>query len=151
MKKHSIFILFIIISFQSLYGQDKKYEIDFTDPESVVNAVFYAAQTKDYSILQCLCDPFGDGDGDTKSLCSISKMAEQVNSYGGNEKTKQMLSEFVGMFEVGRVSGQITFSEFEGVKFAEVPFLFNHPGGEKRSDETMNLVQRFGNWYISSF
>jgi len=150
MKKHLTIALLVIGSLYNMYGQ-KKYKIDFTDPESVVNAIFYSAQTKDYSILQCICDPLGKGDGDTKRLCSISKLAEQVKSYGGSEKTRQILDEFVSTFELGRVNGQVTFIEFEGEKIAKVPFLFNHPGGEKRSNETMNLVQRFGNWYISSF
>ena len=143
-----LLLLLILITSLNIFAQ---YKIDFKKPESVVNAIFYAAQTKDYSILQCLCDPFGKGDGDTKRLCSLSKIAEQIKNYGGNEKIKKMLSEFSRVFEAGSISGQITFSEYEGGKLANVPIIINHPRGNKRSDETLTLVQRYGNWYLFGF
>jgi hypothetical protein len=146
-----ILTVFFSTSFMAV-GQDKKsYSIDFADPKSVVNAIFYAAQTKDFGVLQCLCDPYGQGDGDTKGLCSISQVAKQIEDYGGSENTKKGLDEFVKMFESGRISGQVTYEDYEGTQYANVPFLFNHPGGASRSDETMKLVKRHGNWYLSSF
>lgn len=146
-----ILTAFILTSL-TVVGQDKKsYDIDFTDPKSVVNAIFYAAQANDFGIMQCLCDPYGQGDGDTKGLCSISAIAKQIDDYGGSENTQKGLDEFVKMFESGRVSGQVTYENYEGTEYANVPFLFNHPGGESRSDESMKLVKRHGNWYLSSF
>lgn len=145
-------ILSVLVSTSFMaVGQDKKsYDINFTDPKSVVNAIFHAAQTKDFGILQCLCDPYGQGDGDTKGLCSISQVAKQIEEYGGSENTKKELDGFVKMFESGRISGQVTYEDYEGTQHAKVPFWFNHPGGESRSNETMNLVKRHGNWYLSS-
>lgn len=152
MKKLVLILTAFLLTSLLLVAQEKKsYEIDFTDPKSVVNAIFYAAQTKEFSIMQCLCDPYGEGDGDTKRLCSISQIAKQIEDYGGSENTKKGLDEFVNMFESGRISGQIIYSENEGEKYSKVPFLFNHPGGDRRSDETMILVKRHGNWYLSSF
>jgi hypothetical protein len=55
------------------------------------------------------------------------------------------------MFESGRISGQVTYESYEGTQYAKVPFLFNHPGGASRSEDTMKLVKRHGNWYLSSF
>lgn len=127
------------------------YDIDFADPKSVVNAIFYAAQTNDFGILQCLCDPYGQGDGDTKALCSISQIAKQIEDYGGSANSKKALDDFVKMFESGRISGQVTYESYEGTQYAKVPFLFNHPGGASRSEDTMKLVKRHGNWYLSSF
>ena len=146
-------ILFTILNFLAVKGQEKKsYNINFTDPKSVVNAIFYAAQTKDFTILQCLCDPFGQGDGDTKRLCSISEIAKQIDSYGGNENTKKGLEEFVKSFEGGRTTGQVTFDKGEdGTEYASVPFWFNSGAGEDSNNETMKLVKRHGNWYLGSF
>jgi hypothetical protein len=151
------FIWTHIIPYRSTSGKwetvqkNKSYEIDFKDPQSVVNAIFYAAQTRDFGVLRCLCDPYGKADGDTKGLCSISQIAEQIEDYGGSENTKKILDGFVAMFESGRISGQVTYEDYEGTQFAKVSFLFNHPGGENRRDETMKLVKRHGNWYLSSF
>jgi hypothetical protein len=151
------FICTHVIPYRSATGdwqkvqKNKLYEIDFKDPQSVVNAIFYAAQTRDFAVLRCLCDPYGKADGDTKELCSISQVAEQIEDYGGSENTKKILDGFVATFESGRISGQVTYEDYEVTQFAKVPFLFNHPGGENRRDETMKLVKRHGNWYLSSF
>jgi len=152
MKKLAFILTVFVLTSLTVAGQDKKtFEIDFTDPKSVVNTIFYAAQIGDFSIMQCLCDPYGDGDGDTKGLCSISQIAKQIEDYEGSENTKKGLDKFVKMFESGRISGQVTYEEYEGTQYANVPFLFNHPGGESRSNESMKLVKRHGNWYLSSF
>lgn len=152
MKKPIIILIIFISTSLTLIGQGgKSYEIDFSDPISVVNAIFYAAQSKEFAIMQCLCDPYGQGDGDTKKLCSISAVANQIKDYEGNENSQKGLIEFVKIFESGRVNGLITYEEYDGTEYANVPFLFNHPNGASRSDESMKLVKRYGNWYLSSF
>ena len=149
MKKMTLILTVLIMTRLTAVGQEKKsYNIDFTDPKSVVNAIFYAAQAKDFGIMQCLCDPYGQGDGDTKRLCSISAVAKQIDDYGGSENTQKGLDEFIKVFESGRLSGQVTYEEYRGTEFANVPFLF---GGENRIDESMKLVKRHGNWYLGSF
>jgi|LauGreDrversion4_2_1035121.scaffolds.fasta_scaffold228546_3 hypothetical protein len=152
MKLIFSFLFISTLVVKGAYAQSAKtYVLDLKDPKSVVNAMFYAAQTKDFEILQCLCDPFGENDGDTRNLCSMSSLLAQTSQYGGNAATEQAINQFVQMFQLGRLSGSITFEEIEGVKYANVPFLFNHPGGENRSNESMQLVNRYGNWYFSSF
>jgi hypothetical protein len=152
MKKLLLILILICSTSLLSVGQNKKiYKINFTDPGSVVNAIFYAAQTRDFGIMQCLNDPFGDSDGDVKDLCSISNIAKQNEEYGGDDNIKKKLDDFVKYFELGRITGQITYSELDGFQSAKVPFWFNHPGGESRSNEVMNLVNRYGNWYLSSF
>jgi hypothetical protein len=152
MKQLAFIFTISALTSLTVAGQNKKaFEIDFTDPKSVVNAIFYAAQTNDFSIMQCLCDSFGEGDSDTKRLCSISQIAKQIKDYGGSENTKKGLDEFVKIFELGRISGQVTYEEYKGTQYANVPFLFNHSGVKSRSDESMKLVKRYGNWYLSSF
>ena len=142
--------LFTLFNLNAI-SQNATYTLDYTNPESVVNAMFYAAQTKDYAILQCLCDPFGDGDGDVKQLCSISQVAEQIEKYGGSAESKATVDEFVSMFTTGRITGQVTFSKGGGEEFAHVPVYINHPGGPSRSDENIKLVKRYGNWYWFGF
>ncbi len=151
--KKIIFILTILVStFWVAVAQDKKsYEIDFTNPKSVVNAIFYAAQTKDFAIMQCLCDPYGRGDGDTKRLCAIPKIVKLMEDSDGAGQTKEKIDEFVTAFKVGRINGEVSYKEYKETLYAKVPFWFNHPSGASRSDETMNLVKRYGNWYLSSF
>ena len=151
--KHIFFFLvfFLVAVTEGKTQSTRTFIIDFKDPKSVVNAIFYAAQTKDFEILQCLCDPFGENDGDTRSLCTMSSLLAQTSEFGGNAATEQAINQFVQMFQLGRLSGPITCEEIEGIKYANVPFLFNHPGGENRSNESMQLVNRYGNWYFSSF
>ncbi len=152
MRNLQFWVILIFISGLNIQAQPSKaFDIDFKDPKSVVNAIFYAAQTKDFEVLQCLCDPFSKNDGDTRSLCSMSSLLAQTSEFGGNSATHQAINQFVQMFELGRLSGPITYEEIEGIKYANVPFLFNHPGGENRSNESMKLVNRYGNWYFSSF
>ncbi len=147
-----LFLLSFILFTTTVFAQNSKtYQIDFKDPKSVVNALFYSAQTRDFEVLQCLCDPFGENDGDTRSLCSLSSLMAQISEFGGNTATQQAVNQFVETFQLGRISGQITFEEVDGNKFANVPFYYNHPGGPSRSNESMKLINRYGNWYFYSF
>jgi hypothetical protein len=147
-----LFLLSFILFSSTVFAQNSKtYQIDFKDPKSVVNSLFYSAQTRDFEVLQCLCDPFGENDGDTRSLCSLSSLMAQISEFGGNAATQQAVNQFVETFQLGRISGQITFEEVDGNKFANVPFYHNHPGGPSRSNESMKLINRYGNWYFYSF
>ena len=154
--KHKMTNLMLLTFFistltQTSYGQTKKYETDFKDPKSVVGAIFYAAQSKEYKIMASLPDPLGESDGDVKQLCSIAELAKQLESYGGNENVKKALENFVKTFELGRVTGQVTYEKDGERELAKVPFSFNSPQGQERSKETMKLIKRYGNWYLYSF
>ncbi len=133
MRNLQFCVILIFLSGLNIQAQTSKaFVIDFKDPKSVVNAIFYAAQTKDFEVLQCLCDPFGENDGDTRSLCSISNLFAQSSEYGGNESTELAINQFTQMFQTGRISGQITFEESDGLKYANVTYIYNHPGRESR-------------------
>ncbi|MEM7059172.1 MAG: hypothetical protein AAF557_16425 [Pseudomonadota bacterium] len=107
-------------------------EVDFTSPEAVTTAIFEAAQTGDSSALATLCDPRGENDGDTQEyICEMT--AGSAN-----------WDEYVSYFAKGKLNGP---AEVNGLK-AKVPFLFGPDGTDK---ETMNLIQRDGKWYLSSF
>ena len=112
-----------------------------SDPKLVLEEVFKAAKDQDYSNLSKLCPPDKTNDGDTQQyICDIESSSE--------EKKK----EFVNYFKDGRITGKVTYSKSSsGSETAKVPFWFNHPSGESRSNETMNLVKIDGKWYLSSF
>lgn len=107
-------------------------KLDQTNPKSVVEYIFSSAKSGDFSGLSQLCDPKGENDGDTKRICNLA-----------NEEAK-VKDSFKEYFAKGTVVGE---AEVEGDK-AAVKFKFG-PDGSK--DETMNLVQRDGKWYLSSF
>ena len=106
-------------------------EVDHGDPVAVLDAVFAAARDGDDSALAGLCDPTGDGDGDTKMICG---MKADSDDWGEMEK----------YFAKGKIDGEASIEGDE----AAVPFLFG-PDGTR--DETMNLIRRDGKWYLSSF
>lgn len=106
---------------------------DANSPEAVLQAVFDAAQSGDFSTLSNLCDPMGENDGDTQQICTIASDAETQDS-------------FVEYFSTGQITGDAAIST-DGNQ-AEVPFLFG-PNGQQ--EETMSMVNRDGQWYLSSF
>ncbi len=128
----------IFLSVCSISASDKTTQIftDTTDlhddPVKVVEAIFEAARTGDYSLLSGLCDPTGSGDGDTKRICSI------------NSQPKEIQDEFKKYFEKGKVVGS---AEINGNE-AKVKIKFGLKGNK---DEEFNLVKVSGKWYISSF
>ena len=142
MKKTILPVLILFLTLSCGSNADVKPDIDkiLSDPKLVVEELFRAANTDDYSLMSQLCDPNGEGDGDTKSLCEMA------------EGSAEHKAEYVGYFKMGKVTGDTEYSESaDGTKRAAVPFWFNHPGGESRSNETMNLLQRDGKWYLYSF
>jgi tetratricopeptide (TPR) repeat protein len=104
-----------------------------TSPESVVQAVFDAAKSGDFAPLKELCDPLGENDGDTQMICDMA--TDDTNR-----------EEFVQYFATGKISGEASISP-QGDR-AEVPFLFG-PDGER--EETMELINRDGQWYLFGF
>ena len=111
------------------------------DPKLILEEVFRAAREQDYSNLSKLCPPDKTNDGDTqKYICDIASSSEQ------------MKNEFISYFKNARITGEVTYSRSsDGTEMAEVPFWFNHPSGESRSNETMNMVKIGDKWYLSSF
>jgi len=104
--------------------------VDFSSPTKVTEAVFAAAASGNTDQLKTLCDPSGEGDGDTKDICGLTS-------------TSAKFGEFKEYFAKGKATKE-TISGDD----AEVAILFG-PDGAK--DETMKLVRRDGKWYLSSF
>jgi protein involved in sex pheromone biosynthesis len=102
------------------------------DPVKVVEEIFNAAKSNDFSILSGLCDPKGGGDADVKEICDLSS------------RPKERQDDFKNYFSKGQVIGS---AEITGDK-AKVKIKFG-PDGTK--DEEFNLVRIDGKWYISSF
>jgi hypothetical protein len=129
-------IIFLLVCSISASDKTNQTPTDATDihddPVKVVEAIFEAARTGDYSQLSGLCDPTGSGDGDTKRICSI------------DSQPKEIQDEFKKYFQNGKVVGS---AEINGNE-AKVKIKFG-PKGNK--DEVFNLVKISGKWYISSF
>ncbi len=105
--------------------------VDYANPASVLQAVFYAAANSDYTNLADLCDPLGENDGDTALICEITAEHESAG-------------EFAAYFANGRINGELSVNG----DYAELPFLFG-PDGEQA--ETMNFILRDGKWYLFDF
>ena len=135
--RYSLILILCLFAFQ---GKTQSNEIQ-SSPKSVMEEVFRAADKKDFSNLHLLCPPDKSNDGDTQQyICEVES---------ATEKTKD---EYVSYFKDARITGEIIFGKSSnGIKTAAVPFWFNHPGGESRSNETMNLIEIEGVWYLSSF
>ncbi len=113
-------------------GTTPAASVKATTPEKVVESVFVAARTGEFSNLKMLLPPSGNADGDVKRVCGVGEADEAGQS------------EFRKYFSKGGVSGK---ARIKGDK-AEVDFLFG-PDGRKK--ETMELVRENGRWYLSQF
>ena len=105
--------------------------VDQSDPAKVVQAVFDAAQTQSFVALASLCDPQGQNDKDTATICAMTADHSDKDS-------------FVTYFAKGKINGEVAVSGDR----AQVPFLFG-PNGDQQ--ETMSLIQRDGKWYLLEF
>lgn len=110
-------------------------------PKLVMEEIFRAAYTEEYSNLSALCPPDQSNDGDTqKYICDIAS--------GSNTE----IAEFLSSFKTAKITGDVEYDINEdGNKTASIPFWFNHSGGESRSKETMNMVKIDDKWYLMSF
>ncbi|MEM7105491.1 MAG: hypothetical protein AAF502_20305 [Bacteroidota bacterium] len=138
--KTSFSLIFICLFINTAFAQNTENDFQ-SDPVKVLEEVFRAAAKEDFSNLHLLCPEDKSNDGDTqKYICDVAAASEQ-------EKR-----EFVNYFKSGKITGEAVIStSLSGVQVAKVPFWFNHPGGESRANETMNLIRIEGKWYLSSF
>lgn len=100
-----------------------------SDPVKVIEAVFEAARTKDYSVLSTLCDPMGENDAPTSNMCNVAN------------DSKERENEFIEYFSKGQVVGEATIQG----NTASVPIKFGPKG---KMDEVFVLVLRNGLWYL---
>ncbi len=112
-----------------------------SDPKSVLEEIFRAAKSKDFSNLTKLCPPSKINDGDTqKYICDIAS------------SSKKDKKDFIKYFKNAYITGEVVYSKTsDGMEYAKIPFWFNHPGGENRCNETMNMIKIEDKWYILSF
>ncbi len=138
-----IFITLWVCCFliNGLSAQSKRIPKCQKTPEKVMQTIFKAAKKQAYSKLYQLCPPDKNNDGDTRRyICEIAS------------SSNEMKKEFVSYFKNARITGETIYeTTFDGVESARVPFWFNHPGGERRSNETMNMIKIEGRWYLYSF
>jgi hypothetical protein len=108
-----------------------EYIVDYTEPRSVVGAIFAVANGANPKLLEGLCDPSGECDLDVRRIC------DYANGFDKN-------GEFPMFFAAGKVIGQQAIVE----QRAFVPILFG-PNGDLR--DTMELVQKNEKWYLERF
>jgi hypothetical protein len=149
--KNKIILLCLIIHLSGAVAFSQQYEIDFKNPESVLSAVFYAAKTKDFLILQCLGDPLQKSNSNVKQICSIAYIVDLMNDSGDNGDLNKLLDEFYSIFQTGKISGQIAYEKTEGIEYTNIPFLNSSANTTDQSGKTMKLVKRYGNWYLFGF
>ncbi len=101
--------------------------------EAVLKLVFKAAQTQKFDSLQYLCDPYKQNDSDTEMICNLAT----------DETNREM---FIELFANGKINGKAKLAPDGGA--AAIPFLFG-PSGDQ--SETMQMIQRDGEWYLFSF
>jgi hypothetical protein len=147
--KNRILILGFLFIF--LGANSQQYEIDFKNPESVLNAVFYAANTKEFVLLQCLGDPLQKSNGQVKQICSLSYIVDLMEESDNNSDLSIFLSEFYAKFEHGKISGQISYENFGGIEYANLTFSNPNSVNVNDTKQIMKLVKRYGNWYLFSF
>lgn len=110
----------------------KDSAVDHAYPRNVLDAVFLAARTSNPKLLQGLCDPKGQGDGDTKAICELTLKHPRWTDF------KRNFEKGVRISRVARLQGDK----------ARLNFLF---GTDGRKPEEMVLIQRDGRWYLHSF
>lgn len=103
------------------------------DPVTLVEAIFLAARTGNFSELSGLCEPSGAGDGDTKRICDIAS------------QPKAAQDDFKSQFQKGRVVGNAILFGDNGAK-VKIKF-----GPDGTRDEEFDLTKISGKWYIVSF
>lgn len=127
-------IIFITIAMFLASCGGNSGSLDQTKPESIMNAIFEAANSGNYDALGNLCDPKGENDKDTKMICKLGK----------GKADDELKSDFKKYFAKGKVTGT---PKIEGDK-CKLDFTFGRDGTKK---ETMNFIKRDGKWYLYSF
>ena len=126
-----ITLIFLLLTLLAVPAAAQDTRPDFSDPVQVVEAIFEAARTGDPSILAELCPPDDANDGDTETLCRMTRESEHWE-------------QFVALFSHGEVIGEAVIE----MNRATVPFRFG-PDGERQ--EEMRLALNDGRWYLISF
>jgi hypothetical protein len=139
-------LIFILVASAMLIfiscGSQPKVDIN-SSPITVVETLFEVANNQKFELLQYLCDPQQENDGDTDCLCALSDdyIPHKCPLNSHNRVSKK---EFSRYFKNGKISGDV---KFEG-DVAFVPFYFGPDGND---EETFRLIKREGKWYLKGF
>jgi hypothetical protein len=141
--KFSLSLLFQILILTNGYSQKSEinynliaYELDFTNPISVVNGLIFAAKTKNVELWSIVFDPLSTS---FKSEMYTNRMVY----YTKDRKIIEDAYDFRNSF----INGEVTFSK-NGDR-AYVPIW--HSRKVEGFQNKISLENRFGNWYISGF
>lgn len=107
------------------------YEFQDT-PVGVVNYLFEAARSWDFSKLRNLCDPYGENDGDARAMCLVEMQPRDIQS------------QFVENFKNARIMGEPKiFGDSAEIEIAT--------GSSSNYLQKIQLINRMGKWYFKSF
>ncbi|TNE53868.1 MAG: hypothetical protein EP338_10085 [Bacteroidetes bacterium] len=112
-----------------------KYELNHEDPVSLVNGMIHASKVKDLELIFLVFDPFSRPGGEMYRYMNVYKTKD--------EKLIQDLHDIKNSY----VNGKAEISE-DG-KIAKVPMWY--VSSVRTFQETIYLINRYGNWCISSF
>jgi len=134
-KKHIPLILTVLSLSSPGLSQSTNKDLQ-SSPRLVLEEVFRAAATEDFSNLSKLCPSNQSNDGDTRQICTI-----------GSSSAKKK-AEFVSYFKGARITGKADYSDrADGRETAQINFKF----GNGRGKETMNFIKVEDKWYLLSF
>lgn len=100
-------------------------------PVGVINYLFQAAKSRDFSKLRNLCDPYGENDKDSRGICLVAM------------QPKELQNQFIETFENGRIIGEPKIEN----ETAEIEIAF---GPSSNRLEKISLIKRMDKWYIES-
>ena len=129
--RNTFLLLGALFISNNYYSQD--FVLDQTDPESVVEAMFYAAKYSDFDVLCDLCTP--NSDSDTRQICNLCF----------DPSDHELKKGFIIAFR----SAKITQVQIQSSDRARVEFVFGPPG--ERMIEYMKLVKLRDKWYLNGF
>ncbi len=106
---------------------------EFQDsPKALVNYIFSAASSRNFSQLRYLCDPYGEHDSDTNGICRVEM------------SMKETQKQFISTFQNGRIMGKpLVYGIHADIEIAI--------GSNSDRLEKITLVKREDKWYLSSF
>ena len=141
--KNVLVIIFCMVS-QFSFSQFAKVEIDFKKPESVVNALIFAANKSELSILNCICDPVLEGNDSVKFLKQLKE--DGGNAALGNEEAMKRIKIFYDDFIGATITGETEYEQQD--KY----FFFAYiPVSTKSGEVKIKLIKLYDNWYIHEF
>jgi ribosomal protein S4 len=116
---------------------DNNKQVKYSEPEEVLEAIFFAARTKDFSELKNLCDP--QEKGDVESLCACRLSGNYNSEYANRQDCSNMTKEqFVLYFRNGKNPRVV---KNDGI-YATVEYDAGNVS------PNMQLVKRGNRWYI---